>query len=146
MLRYHVRRVSLLEQLFSEDPSSEPEEDAKEPDLEADGRPDGVADRKEDRDHFEDDVEDNSEDEVEDKGDDKDYDPVGDASADTSSLDEEEEGQDHGCTTTPTGLVEGDAFQSRNGEMTCSSRAYGQEGSSCSSSEVAAALSKVLRR
>ncbi|XP_060934053.1 uncharacterized protein LOC133010481 [Limanda limanda] len=102
---------SLLEQLFSQDPSSEPEEDAKEADREADGQPDGGADWEEDRDDFEDDVEDNLEDEVEDNGDDKDYDLVGDASADSSSLEEEEEGQDHGCTTTPTGLVEGETFQ-----------------------------------
>ncbi|CAB1431293.1 unnamed protein product [Pleuronectes platessa] len=102
----------LIPILFSEDPSSEPEEDAKGPDLEADGQPDGVADREEDRDDFEDDVEDDLDDEVEDNGDDKDYDPVGDASADLSSLDKEEEGQDHGCTTTPTGLVERETFNS----------------------------------
>ncbi|CAB1449813.1 unnamed protein product [Pleuronectes platessa] len=97
----------------------------------------GVADREEDRDACEDDVEENSEDEVKDNGDDKDNDPVGDASADSSCLDEEEEGQDHVCTTTPTRLVERETFKSRNREMTWSSRAYGQEGSSCSSFKVA---------
>ncbi|CAB1457283.1 unnamed protein product [Pleuronectes platessa] len=55
-------------------------------------------------------MEDNYDDEVKDNRDNKDYDPVGDASADLSSLDEEEEGQDHGRTATPTGLVERDTF------------------------------------
>ncbi|CAB1434349.1 unnamed protein product [Pleuronectes platessa] len=125
---YHVGAFARLKQLFSEDPSSEPREDPKEPDLEADGQPDGVADREEDRDDFEDDVEDNMDDEVEDNGDDKDYDPM-------------EEGQDHGCTTTPTGLVERETFKSRNGEIIWFSRAYSREGSRCSSSAVYAALS-----
>ncbi|CAB1441780.1 unnamed protein product [Pleuronectes platessa] len=108
MQRYPVGAFARLKQLFSEDPSSEPEEDAKEPDLEANGQPDGVVDREEDRDEIEDNVEDNLDAEVEDNGEDKDYNPVGDASADLSS---EEEGQDHGCTTTPTRLVERETFK-----------------------------------
>ena len=67
-------REQVLQQLFSQQPSSEPEADAKEPDQE-DGA-DGEADT--DDGDYEDD----------DSG--EDYDPVGDASADSSFLEEEE--------------------------------------------------------
>ena len=95
-------REEVLQQLFSQQPSSEPEEDAKEPDREAD--------RGED-------TEDGEEDDIRDE----DYDPVGETSADSSSCGEEEEGQDHGITTTTTtGLRERETFLLRNGEITWS--------------------------
>ena len=124
-------REQVLQQLFSQQPSSEPEEDTKELDREADGQGHGEEDREADREEDTDNA-DYDYDEDDNSGD---YDPVGDPSADSSSLEEEEEGQDHGITTTTTtGLVERETFPSRNREITWSSRAYGREEGRCSSS------------
>ena len=155
-------REEVLQQLFSQQPSSEPE-----PDQEADGQgdreADGEADREKDReaDREEDRLEDRQEygeadrkadrgEETDDDGDyegyedyeDDDYDPVGN-SADSSSCGEEE-GQDHGITTTTTtGLGERATFLSRNREIVWSSRAYFREEGRLSSSSSAAAQSTV---
>ncbi|CAB1449015.1 unnamed protein product [Pleuronectes platessa] len=99
MAQCHIRSVS-PENRFSNSysPSNDPlnPKRTRKSQTEAHGQVDGEADRSDGDEH---------------------YNPVGDASADSSTS--EEEGQD-GDTTATTGLVEKETFPSRNDEITWS--------------------------